>query len=245
MTRLSIIVPALDEAAGIAAALAPLAAARAAGVQVIVVDGGSTDGTATAAAPLADAVIAAPRGRASQMNAGAAIARGEVLLFLHADTRLPAGAAETLAERLQASGRAWGRFDVRIDGRHRLLALVAALMNLRSRLTGIATGDQAMFFTRDAFRALGGFPPLPLMEDVALSAAAKRLTPPLCLRERATTSGRRWDERGVLRTVLEMWWLRLRYFLGASPERLHASYYRDRVAPAPCRATEADQREQA
>lgn len=225
MPRISIIVPVLNEAAGIVAALGALGPARAAGHEVIVVDGGSTDGTAAAAVPFADRVMAAQRGRASQMNAGAAAASGEVLLFLHADTRLPPDAHAWLAERLVAADRAWGRFDVRIEGRHPLLAVIAFLMNVRSRLTGVATGDQAIFIRRDAFRALGGFPVIALMEDVAFSAAAKRLSPPVCLRERVVTSGRRWESNGVVRTMLLMWWLRLAYFLGVSPERLHRSYY--------------------
>lgn len=225
MFRLSIVVPVLNEEAGVAAALGALAGVRAAGHEVIVVDGGSRDATVAAARPHADRVIAAPRGRASQMNAGAAASSGDVLLFLHADTWLPGGAAQLIAAQLAASGRVWGRFDVRIAGRHPLLGLVAFLMNARSRLTGIATGDQAIFVRRDAFRELGGFPALALMEDVAFSAAAKRLSPPLCLRERVTTSGRRWETRGVLRSILLMWWLRLRFFLGASPERLERIYY--------------------
>jgi len=224
--RLSVVVPVLDEAAGIAATLGRLAPLRAAGHEVVVVDGGSRDATAALAAPLADRVFAAPRGRASQMNAGAAVATGEVLLFLHADTRLPDRADRVVLDGLAASGRAWGRFDVRIDGAHPLLRLVGALMNRRSRWTGIATGDQAMFVRRDAFDAVGGFPPLALMEDVALSARLKRVSPPLCIAEPAITSGRRWESCGVVRTILLMWWLRLRYFFGASPERLARTYHR-------------------
>jgi rSAM/selenodomain-associated transferase 2 len=224
-SRLSIIVPVLDEAGRIASSLSALAAARRAGHEVIVVDGGSRDATAALAAPLADRVIAAPRGRAQQMNAGAAAASGDVLVFLHADTRLPDSAWQWLGDRLATSGRAWGRFDVAIEGRHPLLGVIAAFMNARSRLTGIATGDQALFVRRDAFQALGGFPRIALMEDIAFSAAAKRCSPPLCLRERVVTSGRRWESKGVWRTLLLMWWLRLRYFLGDSPERLHRSYY--------------------
>jgi rSAM/selenodomain-associated transferase 2 len=222
--RLSVVVPALNEAAGIAAALDALAGLRAAGHEVLVIDGGSDDGTPDLAAPRADRVAAAPRGRASQMNAGARLASGDVLLFLHADTRLPPRADRLVLEGLAGSGRAWGRFDVRIAGAHPLLPVVAAAMNTRSRWTGIATGDQAIFVRRDAFAAVGGFPPLALMEDVALSAALKRVSPPLCLRERATTSGRRWESRGVLRTIFLMWWLRLRYFCGAAPARLAERY---------------------
>src|SRR5690242_17815744 len=167
--RLSIIVPVLDEEAGIAATLQDLAALRARGAEVIVVDGGSRDRTVDLARPLCDRLIAAPRGRSAQMNAGAGVARGDVLLFLHADTRLPAEADRLVLAGLVQSGRPWGRFDVRIEGRHPLFPLIAATMNLRSRLTGIATGDQAIFVERAAFAAIGGFPDIALMEDIVLS----------------------------------------------------------------------------
>jgi rSAM/selenodomain-associated transferase 2 len=224
---LSVIVPALDEAATIAATLAPVQAWRARGAEVVVVDGGSGDATEARAAPLADRVLAGPRGRARQMNAGAAAAHGEALLFLHADTRLPPQADGALLAAL-ARGRSWGRFDVRLDGadRHPSLALVGALMNARSRLTGIATGDQALFVTRRAFDAAGGFPDQPLMEDIALSRALKRTAGrPACLRERAVTASRRWEEGGIARTIVLMWGLRLGYFLGVAPARL-ARWYR-------------------
>jgi rSAM/selenodomain-associated transferase 2 len=224
MPTLSIIVPALDEAAGIAAALTALAPLRRRDCEVIVVDGGSRDGTADLARPLADRVVTAPRGRATQMNAGAAIAQADVLLFLHADTRLPADADRRVRDGLARSGRAWGRFDVRIEGRHPLLALIAGAMNLRSRLTGIATGDQAMFMTRAAFAAAGGFPDIALMEDVAFSARLKALGRPLCLRERVVTSGRRWESRGVIATIALMWRLRLAYYFGAKPAALAKQY---------------------
>ena len=163
------------------------------------------------------------------MNAGAAIASGDVLLFLHADTQLPPDAGRLVLDGLRQSGRAWGRFDVRITGKSRLLPLVAALMNLRSRATGIATGDQAMFVTREAFARAQGFPDIPLMEDIAISKRLKRVSKPLCLRECVTTSGRRWEKRGVVRTIVLMWCLRLAFFLGASPERLARQYgYRPR-----------------
>jgi rSAM/selenodomain-associated transferase 2 len=220
----SVVVPVLDEESGIEAALAPLQALRAAGVEVIVVDGGSRDATRALAAPWADRVLDAPRGRAAQMNAGAAAARAEILLFLHADTVLPAGALEAIATGLARTGRAWGRFDVTIAGADPLLAMVAFFMNARSRATGIATGDQAMFARRAAFDRAGGFPAIALMEDVALSKRLKRESPPLCLRERAVTSGRRWEKHGTLRTIVLMWRLRLAYALGADPGRLARRY---------------------
>lgn len=220
---LSIIVPALNEADGLGAQLAALAPLRARGAEIIVADGGSDDGTAALAQPHADRVVVAPRGRARQMNAGAAAARGECLLFLHADTRLTAD-ADRLVETVLADGHAWGRFDVAIEGRHPLLPLIARLMNLRSRLTGIATGDQAMFVRRAAFAACGGFPDIALMEDIALSRALKRIGRPACLRQRVRTSGRRWDRQGFWRTVLLMWRLRLAYFFGADPARLAQDY---------------------
>lgn len=219
---LSLIMPVLNESAGIDAALTALAPLRAQGVEVIVVDGGSEDDTADLARPLADRVIAAPRGRATQMNAGAAGARGDILLFLHADTRLPADAARLIMDGVARSDRVWGRFDIRFeDGR---LHLIARMMNIRSRLTGICTGDQAIFVTRAAFDAAGGFPPIPLMEDIALSARLKRASRPLSLRARVTTSGRRWRQNGVTRTILLMWRLRLAYFFGRDPADLALRY---------------------
>ena len=224
MPRLSIIVPVLDEEPGIAAALAALAPLRARGAEVIVVDGGSRDRTADLAGPLADRVIAAPRGRGAQMNAGAAVASGDVLLFLHADTRLPPDADRMVLDGLSSLSWQWGRFDVQIEGKSPLLAVVASLMNWRSLATGIATGDQAMFATRAAFAQAGGFPDIPLMEDIALSKRLKRVSRPLCLAARVTTSGRRWEQRGTIRTILLMWRLRLAYFLGAEPAALARRY---------------------
>ncbi|MFZ5558587.1 MAG: TIGR04283 family arsenosugar biosynthesis glycosyltransferase [Pseudomonadota bacterium] len=222
--RLSVVVPALDEEAAIGATLARLAPLRAAGHQVVVADGGSGDRTVEIARPLADAVLVAGRGRARQMNAGAAAARGEVLLFLHADTLLPETAADDVLDGLRASGRRWGRFDARLSGAHPLLRIVERMMNARSRLTGIATGDQALFVERALFAEMGGFPDIPLMEDVALSKRLKRAGPPLCLRTRVVTSSRRWEERGVLRTIGLMWGLRAAYAAGVSPERLARLY---------------------
>ncbi len=224
MTRISVVVPVLNEADGIAATLAALAPLRGRGHEVIVVDGGSSDGTAAIARPAADRVASAPRGRSKQMNAGAALARGEVLLFLHADTRLPESADARILQGLGASGRAWGRFDVRIEGASVCLPVIAFFMNLRSRATGIATGDQAIFVRREAFERTGRFRPLELMEDIALSRSLKRVSRPLCLADKAVTSGRRWERRGVLRTVLLMGWLRLAFFFGAAPAKLARLY---------------------
>ncbi|HEV2955227.1 MAG TPA: TIGR04283 family arsenosugar biosynthesis glycosyltransferase [Xanthobacteraceae bacterium] len=224
MPALSIIIPVLNEGAAIAPALAALEPYRTRGAEVIVVDGGSRDGTVEAARAGADQVISAPPGRGSQMNAGAAVAAGGVLLFLHADTRLPPDADRLLVDALQRSKRAWGRFDVTIAGRSPLLRVVAATMNLRSRATGIATGDQAMFMTRLAFAQAGGFPDIALMEDIVMSRRLKAVSPPACLSARVTTSGRRWDRDGVVRTILMMWRLRFAFFLGAEPARLARQY---------------------
>ena len=220
---LSIVVPVLNEAHGIRDTLTALAPLRQRGAEVVVVDGGSQDATVALAQPLADAVIAGPRGRARQMNAGAVRAQADALLFLHADTTLPPE-ADRLVQAALAKGGRWGRFDVTLVGRHPMLRVVAAGMNLRSRLSGVATGDQALFMHRSAFDAVGGFPDQPLMEDVEISQRLRRLAPPVALRARVATSGRRWETRGVWRTIVLMWWLRWRYWRGASPERLAEAY---------------------
>jgi rSAM/selenodomain-associated transferase 2 len=217
--KLSIVIPVLDEAERIGASLAALAPLRRRGHEVIVADGGSADATRELAAPLCERVVPSARGRGVQMNAGARFATGDALLFLHADSALPPEADRLVFESLQR--RRWGRFDVEIEGRHPLLKIVGWTMNLRSRLTGIATGDQAIFVRRADF---AGFPEIALMEDIAFSRLMKRRGAPACLRSRVRTSGRRWESRGVLRTVVLMWRLRLLYFLGARPERLARLY---------------------
>ncbi len=222
-TPLSIVIPTLDEAERIVPTLQALAALRLQGVDVTVVDGGSRDDTPLRAAALADRVIAAPRGRARQMNAGAAAATGDVLLFLHADTMLPPGALSAIDAAL-AGGAGWGRFDVRIEGRSALFPLIAMLMNARSRCSGIATGDQAIFVSRALFDQVGGFPQQPLMEDIELSRRLRQHGPPACLHERVVTSGRRWERHGVWRTVWLMWRLRLRYWLGTPADELAKAY---------------------
>ncbi|QFT84024.1 PGL/p-HBAD biosynthesis glycosyltransferase [Halomonas sp. THAF12] len=221
--RLSIVLPTLNEAAIIEATLTRLQAMKAAGVELLVVDGGSRDETPARARPLATRVIESAPGRARQMNAGAAEARGRALLFLHADTDLPPGAEAAIAAAL-AEGHAWGRFDVRLAGHHPLLPVIAFAMNRRSRWTGIATGDQGLFMTRAAFDAAGGFPDQPLMEDIEMSRRLKRVSRPACLRARVTTSGRRWERGGAWRTILLMWRLRWRYWRGASPDDLARAY---------------------
>jgi len=223
-SRLSVVIPVLNEAATLRATLEALQSLRSRGVDVVVADGGSVDGTADLAVGLADTVLSAPKGRARQMNAGARAAQGGVLLFLHADTALPAEADRLVLDGLAASGKAWGRFDARISGRPWLLRAVAFCMNRRSRWTGISTGDQAMFVRREAFQALGGFPDQPLMEDIELSKRLRQTGPPLCLREPVATSGRRWERDGVCRTILLMWRLRWLYWRGVPAEKLAEEY---------------------
>jgi rSAM/selenodomain-associated transferase 2 len=225
--RLAVIIPTLNEAATIDGSLARLAPLRARGTRVIVADGGSNDDTVTRAAPHVDRVVGAPRGRALQMNAGARVPEAQdadVLLFLHADTALPDDADRIVLRALANSRCVWGRFDVAIDGRSPWLPVVALMMNLRSRLTGIATGDQALFIERSSFVALEGFAPIALMEDIEFCRRAKRLSAPLALRVRVRTSGRRWDKNGVWRTILLMWRLRWAFFLGADPAQLAQRY---------------------
>ena len=222
--RLSIVIPVHDEAAGITPRLAALTGLRRAGCEVIVVDGGSSDDTTERAAELCDQLVVSSRGRAVQMNAGAANARSDLLLFLHADTNLPPGALAAIEAATRGKPIAWGRFNVVLASSHPMLRVVSAMMNWRSRVTGVATGDQAMFMTRAAFDEAGGFPAIALMEDVAMSKRLKRLAVPRCLRLAVTTSARRWETRGIVATILLMWRLRLGYFLGATPESLARLY---------------------
>lgn len=225
---LAIVIPVLDEAGPLAERLRALAPLQSRGVFVVVVDGGSVDETLAIAQTHADAALVAPRGRASQMNAGAAVCKADVLLFLHADTVLPEQADYLVVEALQGAS-VWGRFDVRIDSHRPVFRCIERLMNWRSRWSGIATGDQAVFVRREAFERVGGFADIPLMEDIALSRALKRIAPPVCLQARVTTSARRWEKHGVWRTVWLMWRLRAAYFLGADPASLAVKYgYRPR-----------------
>ncbi|MES2980133.1 MAG: TIGR04283 family arsenosugar biosynthesis glycosyltransferase [Pseudomonadota bacterium] len=223
MPELAIIIPVVNESGLIPETLQRLQLLRLRGAAVIVVDGGSEDGTPERAAPLADRVISASRGRGRQMNAGAAAAEAGVLLFLHADTALPPD-ADLLIHRALAGGKAWGRFDVQIDSTRASLRLVSAMMNWRSRWSGIATGDQGMFVRRETFDALGGFRNVALMEDIDMSSRLRRIGPPACVPQRVVTSARRWHQHGVLRTVLFMWKLRAAFFFGAHPDKLAVQY---------------------
>jgi rSAM/selenodomain-associated transferase 2 len=223
---LSIIVPVLGEAAHLERLL-PELRRQCPEAEVIVVDGGSGDRTAEVVGDRASVrYLVGERGRARQMNAGVRAARGDVLLFLHADTQLPEGAAAAIAGALADPSAVGGRFDVRFSNEHWPFRMIAALMNRRSRLTGIATGDQAIFARRAAFDDLGGYPDIPLMEDIELCARLKRRGRIACLSLRVTTSARKWEEEGVLRTIVLMWTLRLLYWLGVDPARLHRWYYR-------------------
>ena len=230
--RLSIVIPTLDESSNLKTCLGRLAGMRERGHEVIVVDGGSRDDTVELIQGQADQVLQVRRGRARQMNAGAAAASGDMLLFLHADTRLPADADRLIFSALASGRHVWGRFDVRLSGTHWLFPIVAGMMNLRSCITGVATGDQGLFTHRSAFASVGGFPDIPLMEDIEISLRLKRRSRPVCLRQKAITSSRRWEQRGVVRTVLLMWALRLAYALGVSPERLVGIYYAGRPGAA-------------
>ncbi len=223
MLRLAIVVPVLQESAGIVPFLHALQTLRTEGHQVVVVDGGSTDRTAERAAPWCDRLVQAQPGRAAQMNAGATRCDADVLVFLHADTLLPATAVADIQQAIRA-GSLWGRFDVRIVGHSCWLPVVALCMNWRSRLSGVATGDQAMFVRRDTFEALGGFADLLLMEDIELSTRLRCLDRPACLPSRVQTSGRRWDVRGAWRTIFLMWCLRWRYWRGESAASLARAY---------------------
>jgi len=221
----SIIVPMLNEAPALPDLLEHLRPLRRSGVEVILVDGGSEDGSAAIASRAGFEVVHAERGRARQMNAGAAAASGDVLLFLHADTRLPDGAIQLINAALADGRHVWGRFDVAFDLRSLTMDATAFGMNLRSRLSGIATGDQALFMTRAAFDGVGGFPDQPLMEDVEITSRLRRRSRPACIRRPVLTSARRWQSRGPWRTILLMWRLRLAYWFGASPADL-ARHYR-------------------
>ncbi|MFQ5682912.1 MAG: TIGR04283 family arsenosugar biosynthesis glycosyltransferase [Candidatus Binatia bacterium] len=220
--NISVIIPALNEDKSIGWTLEALGSLLP--DEIIVVDGGSTDRTRTIARQKGALLISAPCGRALQMNRGAEAARGDVLLFLHADTQLPASALRDVRSALSDPRCVGGRFDVRLDGGRRIFDLIGYLISLRSRWTKVATGDQAIFVRRDVFQEMGGFPEIPLMEDIAFSRSLKRKGTVACLKSTVLTSTRRWEGDGVWRTVLRMWVLRLLFLSGVSPFQLKRFY---------------------
>jgi rSAM/selenodomain-associated transferase 2 len=226
--RISVVIPCLNEGAIVRQRLAALQPLRRAGHEIILVDGGSSDGTVERARPLVDRVLSAARGRARQMNLGAREARWGVLWFLHLDAELPAGAAKAVLGAIR-DGCDWGRFEVRLSGRARLLRVVERMMSVRSRVTGIATGDQGVFVRRALFESAGGFSEIPLMEDVELSARLRRIARPAVVPLRIVASSRRWERNGILRTVVQMWVLRGAFWLGVDPARLARLYYPEQI----------------
>lgn len=225
---LSIIIPVLNEADTIRDHLSRLQVYRERGHELILVDGGSSDQTVTNATSLVDILSVCERGRARQMNAGAELANNDILVFLHADTSLPEAADELIIGSLRTSGRVWGRFDLRLSGKSGLLRIIERAINWRSRWTGVATGDQALFMTREAFGTVDGYREQPLMEDVEMTKRLRGLSAPVCLSQPVITSSRRWESQGIVKTVLLMWRLRLAYFLGADPVVLSRRYYANR-----------------
>lgn len=221
---LSIIIPTLNEASGIKKCLLALQPLRQQQCQIIVADGGSYDTTVAIAGPLVDVVINTDKGRAKQMNAGAKLANNKTLLFLHADTFLPANTLKLILQSLK-NEQHWGRFDVQLKGKHSLLTIIAFMMNWRSRLSGIATGDQAIFVSKHDFKQIGGYPDIALMEDIGLCQRLNKLSAPVCLRAKVITSSRRWEDNGICKTILLMWWLRTGFFLGVAPATLAKLYY--------------------
>ena len=219
---LSIILPVLNEEDSLPDVLGKLQILRQHGHEVIVVDGGSRDNSLMLAQQAADKVIVSQPGRALQMNNGAELATGDILLFLHADTTLPEGVDRILSA--IEGDKLWGRFDVRLSGKSFIFRVIEAMMNSRSRITSVATGDQAIFVKRNLFEQVGGYPEIALMEDIAISKQLRRISKPVCLRNRVVTSSRRWQDRGVIRTILLMWKLRLYYFFGMSPQNISRMY---------------------
>lgn len=222
---ISIIMPVLNEGAALERTLLSLQPLRARGHEVIVVDGGSRDNTVSIARRHADRIAMSGAGRALQMNAGAEYARHEILLFLHADTQLPEAADELIHAALAPQAARWGRFDLRLDHPHPVYRLIEHSINWRSHLSGVATGDQAIFVEREYFERVGCYDRLPLMEDVTLSKKLLHFARPARISTPVLSSARRWEQGGVLRTILLMWRLRTAFFFGADPYRLAQLYY--------------------
>lgn len=225
MPALSIIIPTRNEASHIVSLLTPLQIFRQAGVEIILVDAYSTDATVILATPLVDSIIISVKGRAVQQNKGAALAKGKYLLFLHADTILPPQFIDEIKLCDQLHKNHWGRFDVKLSGRRIGFRIIELMMNLRSRLSGIATGDQAIFVQKKSFTDIGGFASLQLMEDIDLCSRLKKLSKPYCSKLKVVTSSRRWEKNGLIKTIVTMWWYRLQFFFGVDTHRLEKQYY--------------------
>jgi len=220
--KFSIIIPTLNEEQNIKSCLLALQHLRGE-CEIIIVDGDSGDSTQMIATPLADKVIISPKGRAIQMNNGARQAKGEILIFLHADTYLPKNALQLIQQKI-SNDQQWGRFDIQFIGNHPMYKVIAQMMNWRSRLTGIATGDQVIFVTSQIFELAGRYPEINLMEDIVLCKALKKINTPICLKDKVISSGRRWEHNGLNKTILLMWSIRLRYALGGDPKTLELLY---------------------
>ncbi len=220
--KFSIIIPTLNEEKSIQSCLLALQPLRN-DCEIIIADGDSIDNTQSLALPLADKVMTSAKGRAKQMNNGTSYATGDILIFLHADTYLPENALQLIQQKINTTSQ-WGRFDIQLSGNPFMLKVIAQMMSWRSRLTGIATGDQVIFVTRLAFQAVGQYPEISLMEDIALCKALKKISRPVCLKNKVISSGRRWEHNGIYRTILLMWSLRLRYFFGTDPKILAFLY---------------------
>lgn len=221
--KISIIIPVLNEEVTLSKISSHLQSIKNQGHEIVVVDGGSNDNTLTVAHEITDLVIICPPGRAMQMNNGAAVATGDVFLFLHADTFLPDNIVQIISD-LSEKENVWGRFDVRLSSHKTIYRIIERLINFRSCVTSIATGDQAIFIEKNLFNHIGGFPEIALMEDVEISRQLKKISAPVCVKYKVTTSSRRWETKGVVATVLMMWKLRLYYFFGVSPDKLNQLY---------------------
>jgi len=228
LLKLSIIIPSLNEAENIVATLEPLQCLRKRGHEIILCDGGSTDNTTELSKTLVDHCVSSRPGRATQMNSGANKAVGDVLCFLHADTRAPENIDQLISSALNNSHKFWGRFNVRLSGSHWYFRIIESMMNFRSCLSGISTGDQGIFVCRNIFFKMSGFNDIPLMEDIEISKRLRKITRPLCINKATLlTSSRRWEQNGIFKTVFLMWKLRLQYFIGIPPSKLVKLYYTD------------------
>ncbi|MFK5892995.1 MAG: TIGR04283 family arsenosugar biosynthesis glycosyltransferase [Pseudomonadota bacterium] len=223
--KLSIIIPTLNEESNIVALLKKLQYLRLIKHEVIMVDAGSRDTTIELAREWVDQIVLSEKGRAIQQNTAAKKATGNVLLFLHADTQLPENFLDEILVIEKNNQYHWGRFDIQLSGKNAGLRIIEFMINLRSRLTGIATGDQAIFIQKHVFDQINGFANLSLMEDIDLSTRLKKISKPYCSKLKVKTSSRRWENNGLLKTIVLMWWYRLQFFFGVDSRLLEKKYY--------------------